>query len=102
MKSFTISKMNGVDGIDSFSLYIALGNHITNYRRWATNLKNLGDEGVDFFKQKSMIFDPQPVCLRTRYHISLVFACEVCAAAKSEQGRLLKREFRRLLNDSNK
>jgi len=99
MKSFTVSKVNGVNGIDSFSLYVALDvGRIKDYSRWAKNLDKYGDEGIDFFKQKTMIFDPQPVRLRLRYHVSLLFACELCASVKTAHARSLKYELRRVMN----
>lgn len=97
MKSFNVRDHNKNKVVDSYSLYLALGMLPVHYCRWAKMLPKLGDEGVDFFKQKSMIFDPQVTKMRLRYHITIQFACELCAASKTLRGRQLKYEFRRLL-----
>lgn len=97
MKSFNVRDHNGNKVVDSISLYMALGMHPVHYCKWARRLKNLGDENIDFFKQKSMIFDLQKTKMRLRYHITIQFACELCAASRTERGRQLKYEFRRLL-----
>jgi len=97
MKSFIVKNYNSIPCVDSLSLFRALDYEPKNYYYWARNLWKMGDEGTDFFKQKSMLFDASEIKLRRRYHITLLFACELCAASKSENGRLLKYEFRRIL-----
>lgn len=97
MKSFIVRNYNGFLCIDSLSLYRALKKSSAHYNRWAADLNKLGDENIDFFKQKSMIFDQQEHRIVRRYHITLQFACELAASSKTEIGRQLKYEFRRLL-----
>lgn len=97
MKSFNITSYNSIPCVDSFSLFLALGYAPAYYPTWATYLSKQGDEGIDFFKQKSMLFDASETRVKRRYHITLLFACELCAASRSQNGRLLKYEFRRIL-----
>lgn len=102
MKSFIVKDYNGQKCIDSLSLYGALNKPRQHYPRWAINLNKFGVEGIDFFKQKQMIFDPQKHNIHRRYNITLEFACELCAASKSEIGLQLKMEFRRILKTPRK
>ena len=102
MKSFKIRNYNSIPCVDSLSLFRALDYVPRNYYAWAKNLWKLGDEDVDYFKQKSMLFDAPEVMIRRRYHVTLTFACELCAASRTENGRQLKYEFRRILESSSK
>lgn len=97
MKSFNVTEYNSIKCVDSRSLFLALKYKPEHYPRWVKNFHKLGDEGIDFFKHKSMLFDAPEVFLRRRYHITLIFACELCAFSRNENGRILKYEFRRVL-----
>lgn len=100
MKVFKVEIYRNESCIDSLALFNSIGLHKNGYTQWIRRFKELGQENVDYYKKQSMILDPQKIKMRYRYHVTLLFACELCVAARTFQGKELKYELRRVFWDS--